>query len=106
MGERMTLRDYGQQVGRNTLDLVLKKAGLTLQYFRLMAYDTKPCSPRTFEKIEKAARAVNPDILPDYEVCTRPTLRGVRLEAKEEARRAAARATVKFWQRQQVTNTV
>ncbi|WP_211440961.1 hypothetical protein [Collimonas humicola] len=83
-------------VGTEKVQEVCKQAGILFSYFKMMAYYTKSCTPTTFEKIEAAAKIITPEVLPDYETCTRQSVRiaakAARLIAKNAPRIAEQQA--------------
>lgn len=84
----MSLRDYADAIGADQLRLVLKTAGTTPAYYRLMAYHFKRCTPDLFERIEAAAAIFTPGVAPDYEHCTRPSIAAEGAKARAERGRA------------------
>lgn len=98
------LHAWWEIVGTEKAQEVCAQAGVLFSYFKMMAYYTKSCTPTTFEKIEVAAKEITPHALPDYETCTRKSVRiaarAARLTAKNapklaEQKAAAERAAEK-----------
>lgn len=85
----LTLHDYWEAVGTDTLRAVCARAGTSFAYYKLMCYHFKGCSPEMLERLEAAAAELTPGIVPDYALCTRPSL----IAQGAQARRARAAST-------------
>jgi len=83
------LRAWANEIGPVLLSKVLDEANITTLYFACMASYTKPCTPATCERIERACRAHKVGVVPDYETCTRPSVRAAAQRAKQAAKGAA-----------------
>lgn len=84
--ENLGLHAYWEAVGTEALHKVLEKSGVSFAYFKMMAYYTKGCGKATFERMEAAAKEITPTILPDYDTCTRKSVREAVLAARHEER--------------------
>lgn len=84
----LSLRAWWDAIGDDALARVLEAADVSPLYFRAMASLTRPCKPAMFERIEKAARALTPQFVPDYVFCTRASTRSTILQARRDAREA------------------
>jgi hypothetical protein len=92
--QNLGLQGYRDAITAEQFQQVLDLSGVDIQYFRTRANYSKPCTPKMFERIEQAARKVTPGILPDYDTCTRSSVREAALAAKatvKDAIRAAER---------------
>jgi hypothetical protein len=76
------LRSWADDLGLEKTRAILATAGLSTVYFNAMANFTKTCTPSMYERIERAALAHGVTVLPDYEVCTRKSLRVAARAAK------------------------
>lgn len=94
------LRSWADTIGAEKVRAILATANLSVIYFNAMANYTKACTPSMFERIERAALAHGATILPDYEVCTRKSLRtaarAAKLAVKASQKDAEARVIADF----------
>lgn len=79
--QRLGLRAWAELIGPEKLRDTLAAANITPVYFNAMANYSKPCTVTMFEKIEAAALAVA-GCAPDYEACTRKSIRLLAHRAK------------------------
>lgn len=82
------LRSWADTIGLDSTRAVLEAAGIDRVYFNAMANHTKSCTPAMFERIEQAAIGLGITPLPDYEACTRKSLRVAARAAKVAAKNA------------------
>jgi hypothetical protein len=80
------LRTWADAIGHEQTRAVLAAAEVNIVYFNAMANYTKPCTPSMFERIERAAIGLGVTVLPDYEACTRKSLRAAARAAKVAAK--------------------
>ena len=97
----LTLNECWKAVGTERIKDICLLAGTSFLYFRMMCYHVKPCSPRMFERISKALKETEPQLMLDYYKCTSPIYRAAakklqeqrRLGAATQARKTASRRT-------------
>jgi hypothetical protein len=82
------LRTWADAIGTEKTRAVLAAAEVNIVYFNAMANYTKSCTPAMFERIERAAIDLGITTLPDYEACTRKSLRASARAAKAAAKTA------------------
>jgi hypothetical protein len=85
-GNYLGLHAYWDIVGTEMIKRVCDLSGTDFGYFKLMASHFKPCTPARFEKIEAAAKVLTPNSLPDFETCTRTSVREAALTARKIAK--------------------
>lgn len=84
------LRAWATVIGRDKLRRVLAAADINALHFRGMANYGRTCTPASFERIERAALQLGVGVLPDYDTCTRPSVRAAAAAAQSDGRSAAA----------------
>lgn len=80
------LRHWADTIGLDQTRAVLAAAAVNVVYFNSMANYLKPCTPAMFERIERAAIDLQVAVLPDYETCTRKSVRQSARAAKQAAK--------------------
>ena len=103
------LRSWADAIGTDNTRTVLAAAGVSIVYFNAMAAYSKPCTPTMFERIEQAAIAQGVNPLPDYEACTRKSVRQsarvARLAAKASQKGAEQQVIADFKAHQEALRT-
>lgn len=81
--ERLTLHAYWEKITTPVARRVCLEVGTSWAYFKDLAYGTTRMSPVMMERFEAAAVKVTPGIVPDYELCTRPSLQKEIVDQKK-----------------------